>query len=308
MHKLKIGLVDLDTSHPDNWVPIIRDLGHDVVGVYDSAQVYPPGYAEKFAERHGIDRVFSSLEDMAEAVDLAIIHSCNWDVHIERAEPFVRAGKSIFLDKPMAGNPRDISAALEWERRGIKVFGGSSLRWCAEIQEWLADHDREEKVFAIAGCSVDEFNYGIHAFSMLHGIMGEGIAYARYLAEHVQHHIEVVWHNGKRGQVVIGATEGYLPLYATITTQRDVTHIQVDFAKLYRSLLEVALPYYAGETPAPLPFASLAEVELAAIAARISREKGGAPVYLKDIPLEAAGYDGARFGEAYRRQRTSNGG
>ncbi|MFD0673052.1 Gfo/Idh/MocA family oxidoreductase [Cohnella sp. GCM10027633] len=307
MGKLRIGIVDLDTSHPDNWIPIIRELGHSVVGVYDGGRVYPAGYAEKFAERHGIERVFSSLTDMAEVVDLAIIHSCDWDVHLERAEAFVNAGKSIFLDKPMAGNAKDLSTILQWERRGIKVFGGSSLRWCEEIREWSATHDRKETVFAIAGCSVDEFNYGIHAYSMLHGIMGEGIAYVRYLAEHVQQHVEVVWHNGNRGQVIVGATQGYLPMYATITTQRDVTHFQVDFGKLYRSLLEVALPYYAGETPAPLAFASLAEVELAAIAAKLSRENDGQPVYLRDIPLEATGYDGALFGQAYRSQKLAGG-
>lgn len=26
---MRIGLVDLDTSHPENWIPLERELGHD---------------------------------------------------------------------------------------------------------------------------------------------------------------------------------------------------------------------------------------------------------------------------------------
>ena len=32
MKALRIGHVDLDTSHPQGWIPIERELGHTVVG------------------------------------------------------------------------------------------------------------------------------------------------------------------------------------------------------------------------------------------------------------------------------------
>ena len=41
---MKIGVVDLDTSHPQNWIPIERDLGHEVAGIWDGGAVHPPGY------------------------------------------------------------------------------------------------------------------------------------------------------------------------------------------------------------------------------------------------------------------------
>ncbi len=41
---MRIGVVDLDTSHPQNWVPSERELGHDVVGLWDGGDVHPPGY------------------------------------------------------------------------------------------------------------------------------------------------------------------------------------------------------------------------------------------------------------------------
>ena len=38
---MRIGIVDLDTSHPANWIPIERELGHEIVGVFDSGDVHP---------------------------------------------------------------------------------------------------------------------------------------------------------------------------------------------------------------------------------------------------------------------------
>lgn len=32
---MKIDVVDVDTSHPQNWIPIERDLSHDAVGLRD---------------------------------------------------------------------------------------------------------------------------------------------------------------------------------------------------------------------------------------------------------------------------------
>src|SRR5437016_716998 len=105
---MKIGIVDLDTSHPAAWVPIERALGHEIVGVLDSGAVHPPGYAERFASEHQIPRVFASIHEMVEHVDCAIVHSCDWDTHVDKARPFIAAGKAVLIDKPLAGNLRDL--------------------------------------------------------------------------------------------------------------------------------------------------------------------------------------------------------
>lgn len=304
MTSLKIGLVDLDTSHPGSWAPLLRERGHEIVGVYDGGTVYPPGYASEFAERHGIGRVYRSLREMASDVDLAVLHSCNWDLHVERARPFIEAGKAVLVDKPMAGNVRDIRQWLEWERQGARITGGSSLRWCKEAAEWRAHHAGITGiVHALAGCSVDEFHYGIHAYSLLLGIMGPGIESVRFLGSHVQRRVELRWEDGRSGEVVVGRTAGYLPMYATIVTERDVSHFTVDNGALYGALLDAVLPYLAGEAPAPLPLRSLLEAELAAIAARVSWRAGGAEVRLDRIPADDEGYDGSRFAAEYRMQR-----
>ncbi len=302
MKSLKIGQVDLDTSHPGSWLPVIREMGHEVVGVFDGGTVYPEGYAAEFARENEIPKAYDSLEEMAADVDVAIIHSCNWDIHIERARPFIEMGKSLLIDKPMAGNLKDVNQFLTWGAEGNRVTGGSSLRFCYEARDFcgMPEDERGRPTFAMAGCAVDEFNYGIHAYSLISGVMGTGIQKVRYLGSLIQHQYELVWEDGKRGILTVGKNPGYLPFYATIVTTKGIHHIEVDSKRLYRALLESTLPYLAGEADAPMSFKDLIEPEITAIAARISRARGGEPVYLSDVPLDDPGYDGAAFGESYR--------
>lgn len=301
MKSLRIGLVDLDTSHPGSFVPLIRSLGHEVTAVFDSGTVYPPGYADTFAREHRIDAACRSIEELTDRVDAVFIHSCNWDLHVRHAESFVEAGKAVFLDKPMAGNSGDLRKMIDWAKRGAVITGGSALRYCSEVSEWRERKiAAEDWVYGLIGCAVDEFNYGVHAYAMLHGMLGPGIESVRDLGGKVQRQIELTWKDGRRGVVSIGKTAGYLPFYATIVTQKQVEHIQVDNGRLYQALLETVLPYLAGEAPAPLPFDELAEAEMAAIAAKLSADRGGAPIRLEEIPSDFAGYDGAAFSKYYK--------
>ena len=58
---MKIGVVDIDTSHPQNWIPIERDLGHEVVGIWDGGAVHPAEHVQKFAEEHQVPKVYGEL-------------------------------------------------------------------------------------------------------------------------------------------------------------------------------------------------------------------------------------------------------
>jgi hypothetical protein len=247
MQALRIGIVDLDTSHPDNWVPIIKELGHEVVAV------------------------------------------------------FYRG--AVLLDKPMAGTMRDIRQLQEWERMGARITGGSSLIACEQAKVWHQEHDPNDPVVTmLAGCSVDDLNYGIHAFYLLQAIMGPGIESVRSSGVHLQHQIEIIWQDGRRGFLSVGATKGYLPFYATIVTESTVQHIQVDSSRLYRSFLEASLPYLAGNVNDFPPVSRLLEAELAALAGRNSFLLGGQPVALKQLSDEDQGYDGAAFASLYRKK------
>jgi len=304
---MRIGIVDLDTSHPQNWIPIERELGHEVMGVWDGGELHPPEYVRDFAQKHQLPQVYASLEEMAKDVDCAVLHSCNWDTRIERARPFVAAGRAILLDKPVAGNPGDLRQLLEWEAQGVRLTGGSSLRFCCEVQEYLARPESERGALhtALCGCGVDEYNYGIHAYSLLAGLLGAGAQSVRHLGQGGQRRVQVRWADGRSGLLVIGTTTRWLPFHATAITDRQVSQFQVDAGRLYRSLLEKVLPYLEGKGPPPVTLRELLEPEQWALAARRSWLEGDREVRLDELGEE--GYDGAAFGRFYREQKYGKG-
>ncbi len=307
---MRIGVVDLDTSHPQNWIPIERSLGHEVVGVWDGGAVHPSAYVDAFVKDHGLPKRFDSIEAMAAEVDCAIIHGCDWDTHVAKARPFVEAGKSVLLDKPVAGNVRDLRQIKAWAMAGASIAGGSSLRYCCETRDWLARpvEERGTPHTAVCGCGVDEFNYGIHAYSLLCGIMGPGIRSVRHLNQGAQRRLQVAWHDGRQGFLVIGNPGNWLPFHATVVTEKTVTQFQADAGRLYQALLECVLPYLAGETDSPpTPIDDLLEAEYCALAARRSWMEGDREVSFEELGEDDPGYDGAAFAVEYRKARYPQG-
>ena len=305
----RIGLVDLCTSHPGSWVPILRDLGCTVAACWDSGDTRPEGFAAEFAAEHNIPHAVGGPAEMIGEIDVAVIHSANWDKHVALATPFVEAGVAVLIDKPLVGCLRDANQLLGWARIGKRVAGGSSLRFAPEAMALLAEPVEERGTIhtALVGCGVDDFNYGIHAYALLSGLMGPGIRSVRYLGASTQKHIQVTWDDGRVGFLCIGTPgrEGkWLPFYATAVTERSVRQIAVATGGIYRALLEAVLPHLSGEADAPpVAMPDLLESELAALAARQSWLRRGAEIHLTDLPLDAPGYDGARFAADYARQR-----
>ena len=303
---MRIGIVDLDTSHPQNWIPIERELGHEIVGVWDGGSVHPAAYVAEFARSHAIPHVFSSLETLVAAVDCAVVHSCDWDTHIDKARPFVDAGKAVLLDKPLAGNVSDLQQIREWRARGVRIAGGSSLLFAEESAGWLArpPAERGDAHSVFCGCGVDEFNYGIHAYSLAISLLGGGVVGVQALRASPQQHVRLRWAEGRSATVVVGEAAAWLPFYATVVSDRTVHHFTANVATLYRRLLEQSLPYLAGSTDTPpLPLDLWLLPEECALAAQASHQRGGQEVLLEELPFLQVSYAGKPFAESYRRAK-----
>jgi hypothetical protein len=270
--------------------------------VHNGGAIYPVEYGAEFADEFGIPNVCDRPEDMIGKVDAVIIHSCNWDAHVGRARPFVEANVPVLIDKPMVGKVRDAQTFIDWADAGHVITGGSSLRYAVETAEFLAKPKDEMGAVhtAFAGCGVDDFNYGIHAYANLFGLMGVGCASVRYLGTHVQDQYELTWADGRRGIITVGAT-AWLPSYLTAVTEKKVVQIMPDLKRIYRALLEHDLPILAGECPAA-PMRDLLEPELAAIAGLVSKQQNGARVAISELGPDDAGYDGGAFARGYREK------
>lgn len=307
----RIGLAGLCTSHPEAWVPLLRELtaekriDAEVVAAWDSGETRPADFAKTFCEKYGIPRAFDKLEEMIPFVDGVIVHTTNWDRHMEQAEPFVKAGKSVFIAKPVAGNLKDANLFLDWMKRGCRVTGGSVMRYCREVVRFLEIPESERgRIYTVySSIGVDDFNYGIHGYAILSGILGGGIRSVQYVGSSNQKQIVLEWSDGRIGILTVGKT-AWLPFHATVTTDKKVHQIAVDNRVIYRSMLERVMPYFTGMTEVPpVGMNELLEPELAAMAARISWMEGGRKVFLTDLRRDDSGYDGTQFAAEYRRAR-----
>lgn len=315
---MRIGLVDLDTSHAAAFVPVLRALGHDVVGVFDGASVHEPGYAEVFAQQHRIASVYTSLVAMATDVDAAFVLGCDWNLHTERVAPFAAAGAAVFVDKPIAGTTADLRRLAGWSRQGVRIAGGSSLRWAAEVAAWrarqasgAASSTSSTGSTATASWPGHHFEHGVHAFSLLHGLLGPGLRATRALdgdsgdgGDGLQR-FEVRWADDRRGLATVGPRADPAAHPTTVTTATDsgrlVTEtLTIDHDDLYRALLAATLPYLAGQAPPPLPFDVLVEPELAGLAGELSAREAGRWVGLDEPALDSVRIDSSAFVAAYR--------
>lgn len=126
----------------------------------------------------------------------------------------------------------------------------------------------------------------------------------RYLGASAQKHIQLTWADGRRAFLSLGKVAAWLPFHFVAVTEKAVRQAVIDTGQLYRSFLETVMPYLAGQTAEPpVPMEALLEPELGALAARMSWQHGGIEVFLSDLRLDDAGYDGRQFAEEYRRAR-----
>lgn len=307
----RIGLIGLCTSHPGTWTPIIRKMSEEkiidaeITVAWDSGETRPAGYTEEFCALQKIPKALSHIEEAINLVDGVIVHTANWDHHLEQAEPFLKAGKSVYIDKPIVGNIRDANRFLDWMKQGYRITGGSVMRYCRETSDLLAlpVEERGDVRTAYTSIGVDDFNYGIHGYALLSSVFGKGIRSVRYLGKSNQKQVMLEWNDGKTGLLTVGRSE-WLPFHVTVTTEKKVFQLPIAVDLIYRSMLDKVMPYFTRMTDIPpLGMDELLEPELAALAAKQSWQNNGAAVFLDDLGLDSAGYDGSQFAREYYRTR-----
>lgn len=294
-----IGLVDIETSHPNSWIPILKDLGFEVA-LYDSGRRFAPAQIRAFADEHGVKQVYDDLDEMSRTVDLGIVCTANWDLHLAQSLPFIAEGKPVLVDKPLAGSWSDLDTMRLWEEQGYVVGGGSSLRYSSEIfevRDRLA-HQGNEILSVYAGCSGFDYYYAVHLVSMLQGLLGPGITSARQLGTDPWR-VELAWVSGQTAIIEVAPPDHSVPFGMSIMTdkgweQRVITDIQ----RLYRDFLETVVPGLL-QGVSPVPVKELLEVELALMAGLTSMERGGSWVRLSELGPKSPVYDGSAFFNQY---------
>ncbi|MFP4248241.1 MAG: Gfo/Idh/MocA family protein [Armatimonadota bacterium] len=299
---IKLGMVDLCTSHPGAWVPIIEKMQNvEVVAVHDSGGVRPPGYAEEFAGEHEIETVTETIDEMVEIVDAAIVHSANWDLHLPHARPFIEAAIPVLIDKPMVGNLSDLHELQRLQAKyGGLVMGGSSVRYAAEVQE-LSAMQNEMGTLGVGWAQGrgDFFNYGIHTIEMFQGFFGAGVGAVEHVGDNGPMDVfRADYDSGVPVFFALGATSKQW--FISVTGSLGVFERILTAGDNYRRLIEAYVDAIE-EGESPISLEENLEAVKVALAAKVSRRERKI-CYLEDLTNEER-FDGDAFAEEYAKMR-----
>jgi hypothetical protein len=297
---LRIGIIGTDTSHVPAFTELLNNAsakdhvpGGRVVAAFKGGSSDVPesasrvdGYAKTLQDKYGV-KLYDSIEEMCKNVDAVLLESVDGRPHLEQVKPVLKAGKPVFIDKPMAGSLRDGLEIFRLAKQAkVPVFSASSLRYGVSTQ--AVRNGSIGKVTYAETCSPfhlephhpDLFWYGIHGVESLFTVLGTGCESVQR-GKTAEGKIEVAgtWSGGRKGvyredkgygglakgekgEAAVGAYDGYQPLVAAIM-----------------KFFETGIP--------PVPPEETIEILAFMQAADESKVKGGAPVKLKQVIAEA---------------------
>lgn len=251
---LRIGMIGLDTSHVTAFTDVLNNPKHPnhvaggkiVAAVQggsrdiESSWSRVEGYTKELREKHGVV-IYESIEEMCRHVDAVMLESVDGRPHLEQARPVIKAGKPLYIDKPMAGSLKDVLEIFRLaEEAHVPVFSASSLRFGKATQ--AVRNGSIGKVLSAetwSPCHLEKthpdlFWYGVHGVESLFTVMGIGCESVRRGATNGLIEVRGTWKGGRigiyrenekgyggkargeKGEADAGAYDGYHPLVAEI--------------------------------------------------------------------------------------------
>jgi len=251
--QLRVGIIGLDTGHVIAFTKILNDpmakddvAGCRVVAAYpkgspdiESSTSRVPKYTEQIKEL-GVE-IVDSIPALIEKVDVVLLETNDGRPHLEQVLPVLKAGKRVFIDKPIAGTLADAVAIFEVGRKyKVPLFSSSSLRFGTASQEV-----RNGKIGKVKTCETtspasrdkthpDLFWYGIHGVESLFTVMGTGCVSVKRTDSTPGKDVVVgQWKGdrtgtfragsgysgkatGEKGESVVGKYDGYRPLLVEV--------------------------------------------------------------------------------------------
>jgi len=295
---LRVGIIGLDTSHAVAFTKSLNTaqsasefLGYRVVAAYPQGSLdikssvdRIPGYVRD-VQQLGVE-IVNSIEDLLTKVDVVLLETNDGRRHLEQALTVLKAGKRMFIDKPMSASLADTMAIFEASRKyGVPVFSSSSLRYISGAREI-----RSGKIGNVLGADTyspapiekthpDLFWYGIHGVETLFAVMGTG---CRSVVRVFTDRTDVVvgkWTDNRIG-TFRGIRSGKSSYGGTVFGE---TGIEVLGAYAgYDPLLKEIVGFFSSGMP-PVEEEETLEIFAFMEAADQSKRRGGTPVELETV-------------------------
>jgi len=266
---LRLGIVDFDSSHAVEFTKRFNHVGVDSDQCVEGARVVigSPGTSTMSPERIGPHTeqlramdvtVVEDATAMLGEIDAALILSLCGKVHLEKAEPFLRAGLPTFIDKPFTCSTDDARQLFQLAAEtGAPLFSASALRYSEDILEFQAGNERFGPLCGAISYgpalhlegNPGLFHYGIHPTELLFALMGPG---CRELTNQYTDAAEVVtgrWDDDRLGSLR-GSRRGATQYGAIAFCERAVVPLSVSSRYAYRNLCrEIVRTFESGQAP-----------------------------------------------------------
>lgn len=297
---LRLGIIGTDTSHVPAFTKVLNDPkakdhvdGAKVVAAFKGGSkdlTNSWGRVDKYAEQIEKDfgvKIYDSIEAMCKDVDAVLLESVDGRPHLAQAIPVIKAGKPVFIDKPMAASLKDALAIFELAKKHkVPVFSASSLRFGKEtIAVRNGSIGKVQSAETTSPAHLDPthpdlFWYGIHGVESLFTVMGPGCdtVERRKTADGL---IQVVgtWKDGRKGTFTESKAYGGKAV-------GDKGESKVGAYDGYAALVKEIVPFFqTGKSPVPME----ETIEILAFmeADVVSKESGGKPVKIADMIAKA---------------------
>ncbi len=298
-----IGMIGLDTSHSTAFTEIINgSKGETGMSDFRIVAAYPygsrdiessfsriPGYTEE-VKKMGVE-IVDSIDELLERVEVVLLETNDGRPHLKQALPVLKAGKRLFIDKPIAGSLKDAIAIMEAsEQYDTPVFSSSSLRYLSVAQ--AVRHDN--KIGDVLGADTyspaileethpDLFWYGIHGVEILFTVMGTGCETVTRVHTEGTDIVTGHWKDGRLG-TFRGMREGQHSYGGTAYGSEDITSLGT-YEGYEPLLLEILEFFRTGKSPVDIE--ETLEIYAFMEAADESKRQGGTSVHIEQVLSKA---------------------
>ncbi|HLB74389.1 MAG TPA: Gfo/Idh/MocA family oxidoreductase [Sedimentisphaerales bacterium] len=304
----RLGLIGLDTSHVTAFTNAINKKASEhgckvVVGFpggspdIDSSRNRVEGFTNDLRDKYGVV-IVDSIEQLCEKVDGVLLESVDGRPHLKQAEPVIKAGLPLFIDKPMAGNLADVIEIFRLAKENnVPCWSSSSLRFSPGVVNARSDPN----IGGVLGCDAygpcslephhpDLYWYGVHGVEMLFTIMGPG---CETVTRTQTQDFELVvgrWAGGRIG-TFRGIRKGKSGYGATIFGAKKIA--AADEYAGYEPLVDEIIKFFKTGNIS-VPAEETIEMFAFMSAADESKAKGGSAVAIKKLIEEANQTNAAR--------------
>jgi predicted dehydrogenase len=295
----RIGMIGLDTSHVTAFTGIINDpsSGSEFEGFRVTA-AYPTkgssdmpssinrlqGFTDNLRER-GVE-IVGSIDELLEKVDFVLLESVDGRRHVDEALPVLKAGKRMFIDKPVSNSLTGAIAIYNAAKHyNVPVFSASATRFAPAARKIVQGTENISRVlgadtYCPAGPEVGHMDfafYGIHAVESLFTLMGTGCKNVVRISTPVTNAAVGTWDDGRVGIFRATPSGGRGGFGGRVFGDKGIEEVEILAG--YRPLLVEIMEYFRTGV---VPVTPEETIELFAFmkAADESKLYGGSPINL----------------------------